>query len=126
MSSILVEILTQLLGEAVSSRIPNPQPPEGILNGSLGAIAAFFGLLSALFAAPAVVFVAQSGDALVVVFVLCLVVAACASLGILAGRRAPRVTSRNLALARVGYRTSEVALAASVLALVVALVRALA
>jgi hypothetical protein len=123
MSSILIEIMTYLLGDAVVSRFPNPQPPEGMFNGSLGAISALFGFVAALVAIPTVL---NSVGPVPLVLVLSLVVAGVASLGILAGRRAPRVTKRNLALAKLGYGASVTALVAAVLALLFALVRALA
>ncbi len=124
MSSILVEIITQLLGDAVASRIPGPQsPPEGTFNGSFGAIAAFFGFVAFLFAIPAVL---NSLRSLPLVLLLSFVVTGLASVGIYVGQRAPRVTTRNLALARFGYRVSMVALVASLLALLTAVMRVLA
>jgi hypothetical protein len=123
MSSILIEIITYVLGDAVVSRIPNPQPREGMFKGSLGAVSAFFGFVAVLFAIPTAL---NFAGPLPLVLVLTLVVAGVASLGILAGRSAPRVTKRNLALAKFGYGASVTALVASVLALLVALARALA
>jgi hypothetical protein len=94
-----------------------------MFNGSLGAVSAFFGFVAVLVAITTVL---NSVGSLPLVLVLTLVVAGLASLGILAGRRAPRVTKRHLALAKFGYGASVTALVASVLALLVALARALA
>ena len=123
MSSILIEIITYILGDAVGSRIPNHQPPEGMFNGSLGAVSAFFGFLAILFAIPTVF---NTVGPFPLVLLLALVVAGIASVGIVSGRKAPRVTKRNLALAKFGYGASITSLGVSVLALLVALVRALA
>jgi hypothetical protein len=117
MSSILIEILASLLS------FPTGPPPSGrTLDSSLGAVAAFFGFVALLFALPLVVFL---GAPLPLALGLSLVVIGCATLGILAARKAPRVTNRNLGLAKAGYVGSIIAIGASVVALVVAASRAL-
>jgi hypothetical protein len=129
MSSILTEVVTWLLGEAISARIPTTPTPEGVLNASLGAVAAFFGFVSVMVAIPAVLFSLHRGpfpaEGLLFVTTLLLVVGGCGALGMLAARRAPRVTSRNLALAKLGYGACRLAIAGSVVAAVVAAVRVL-
>ena len=119
MSSIHLEIHTALLGGS----IPTGSPPlEGQLDGSLGAVAAFFGFVAILFALPLVAFLAAP---LPLALGLSAVVAGCATVSILAARRAPRVTTRNLGLAKAGYLASVIAVGACAIAVVVAAVRLL-
>ena len=92
------------------------------LNASLGAVAAFCGLVALLFALPLVVFMAAP---FLLTLVLSMVIGGFAVVSILASRKAPRVTNRNLGLAKAGYVASLVALAACVVALVVTGTRAL-
>jgi hypothetical protein len=121
MSSILIEIIASLFDGAIPT---DPPAREGELNASLGAIAAFLGFISLMFAIPTVVF--SFGPApFLLVLGLSLVVVVSAVLGRLAGRRALGVTRRNLALAKLGYGVSTFAMAASLVALLVALARLL-
>jgi len=92
------------------------------LNASLGAVAAFFGLVALLFTLPVVAFMAAS---FLAVLLISAVVGGCAAVSILAARRAHRVTQRHLGLAKAGYAASLVALAGCVVALVVTGSRAL-
>jgi hypothetical protein len=127
MTSFFEQVAAWLLGEAISAPIPATPTPEGLLNASLGAVAAFFGLVSLMVATPAVVLSFHSGpfgpEPLLLVVTLFPVVAACGALGVLAGRRAPRVTKRNLALARVGSGACMLAIAGSVVAVLVCAAR---
>jgi hypothetical protein len=129
MSSILIEVAAWLLGDAISGRIPSAPTPEGAVNASLGAVAAFLGFVSVMVAIPAVVFPFGRGhfglDAILLATTLLLVVTACGSLGILAARRALRVTGRNLALAKLGHVASIVAISGCVVGLLVTAARAL-
>jgi hypothetical protein len=129
MSSVLMEIVTWLLGDAISSQIPSAPTPEGAFNASLGAIAAFFGFVAVLVAIAALILPWNahhvSWDAVLLEATLFTVVAGCAALAILAGRRAPRVTSRNLPLAKAACGASMLAIAASGLALAITTAQAL-
>jgi hypothetical protein len=125
MPSHLLEIIAALFAGALPTA---PPPPEGTLNASLGAIAAFFGFVSVLLAVPAVAFCFSRSirsEDLPLFLILFLVTSGCGALGILAGRRAPRVTARHLALAQCAYGACILAIAASLAALVVAASRAL-
>ena len=122
----LADILVQILGDMLlggSSKPPQPAPPEGMVNASLGAIAAFLGILSALLAILASLN-AVAGHPFTGLF-LCLIVAGLASGGIATGGKAPRVTTRNLGLARLGFGAAAFALVVSLLGLVVAFIRVL-
>ena len=123
MSSLLTDILVQVLGDSLFNQKPSPPPPEGIVNGSLGAIATFLGFLSVLFALPAVLNFVTGGIA--TGLIISVVVVALASGGIATGRRAPRYTSRNLALARFGCGASILAILGSGFGLAFGLIRAL-
>ena len=109
--SILGELLTQLLGEAaVDALSKNKKPhvplPEGEGNASLGDVSLFSGVLSLLFAGlfftatlDRVSFTDVGGMAIIVIAVFAFLV------GLLAyrtGRKAPKVTRRNLGMARAG------------------------
>jgi hypothetical protein len=113
--------MNSLFESIASMNTTGPPPPEGSLDASLGAVSAFFGTIAILFAIPAVVGTASA----LVVLRLALTATGFAALGILAGRRAPRVTTRNLILAKSGYALSVVALAGSIVALSVAMAREL-
>jgi hypothetical protein len=116
MSPILPDSAVALLGGA-------PARLKADLNASLGAVAAFFGFVALTFAVLLVLFIAVPFQP---VFTISTLSAGFAAMGILAGRRAPRVTTRNLRLAKAGYLASVVALAGCVVALVVSAIRALA
>jgi hypothetical protein len=109
--------------DALSSAIGGaPARLKEDLNASLGAVSAFFGLVALLFALPLVVFMAAPFPLAVV---LSAVVAGCAVLSIFVARRAPRVTKRNLGLAKAGSLASVLALGACLVVLLVTGSRAL-
>lgn len=93
---------------------------EGMLNASLGALAALFGLLAS------VLMVAALGHSLgpvALTVTLAIASSICATLGILAGYRARRLTPRQRLLANAGYIVCVLALAGAVLAALVAVSR---
>jgi hypothetical protein len=110
-----VETLASVLGGA-------PARLKADLRASLGAVAAFFGLVALLLMLPLVMFMAAP---FLLVLELSAIVGGCAAVSFLAGRRAHRVTNRNLGLAKAGYAASAVALVGCVVALAVTGARAL-
>jgi hypothetical protein len=130
--SILGEIVSELIGEAVvetfqKNRKPRPPFPEGESNASLGAAAAFGGVLSLIFGLMAfleLLYIETYRDIgrwpLLGFAVGALVTAWFSRAG---GRRAPTVTTRNLGLARFGAGVATLALAVSGVALILWIVR---
>jgi len=122
MNSLLAEIIGTLLQGAIPSRRPSAPPPEGEVNASLGAIAGFFGFLSVLFSL-ALLGMLKNG-------LLFLTTFACIPIGFgyiayRAGRRAPRVSDRNLRLAKLGFGASIVGFAVTGASLLIAVGRIL-
>lgn len=122
MFSVLIRLVDSLFDGMASINTPGPPLLDESLANSLGAVAAFTGVLALAFAMPA----SFQTASVRIVFVLTVVGSGFAILGMLAARRARRVSTRNLMLAKLGYILSAVALMGSVLSLSVAVIRALA
>jgi hypothetical protein len=132
--SFLGELIGQILGEAaVDAVLPNRKPrppfPEGEENASLGAVSLFAGFLSLVFSMLAL---CGAGNRAMYVDMGAAVVLGMAVLSFLGallayrcGRKAPRVTRRNLWMASVGKWLSLPAMLASACAIPICLVRVL-
>ncbi len=116
----ILDVIASGLGGAGKPRAPFP---EGDTNASLGALAAFAGVLAAIFALALLV-ITSYGSGLSAtdyssLMGASLIVAIAAFGGRWAGLRAPSVTSRNLGLARFGCVVATLALAMSVASVIV-------
>lgn len=108
--SFLMELVANIVAEAAGeAAFRNRKPryfPEGNVNASLGAIAAFAGSLALIFAIPVLLFTAYAERLTTTdragLLLASLVIAALGYGGRRAGMRAPQVTSRNLILAKFG------------------------
>jgi hypothetical protein len=109
-----VETVASVLGGA-------PARLKKDLRASLGAVAAFLGLVALLLVLPLVIFMSAP---FLLALELSAIVAGCAS-SILVGRHAFRVTDRNLWLAKTGCIASVVALVGCVVVVAVTGARAL-
>lgn len=122
----LIDVVASGLGGARKPRAPFP---EGDANASLGAVAAFAGVLATIFAF-ALLGITSYGAAPYAtdygsLIGASLIVAIVAYGGRWAGLRAQSVTTRNLGLARFGCVVATVALAMSVASVVVGAVHLL-
>lgn len=127
--SPVVEFITDLIASGLGgirskTRVPFP---EGETNASLGAVAAFAGVLAVIFA-PALLVITSYGSRFSVTDYAGLigassVVAVLAFGGRWAGSRAPTVTGRNLGLARFGRMVASLALGMSIAAALIGAIR---
>jgi hypothetical protein len=128
--SPLLEIVTDFIASALGECIPGKQRrqpfPEG-WEASLGAVAAFAGVLAFIFALALLVNAAYPWNFTVKDYVSLIGASVAVALLALGGRwagvRAPKVTRRNLGLARCGRGVATLALGMSFLAAVLAAFR---
>jgi hypothetical protein len=123
--SPVVEFILDVIVSGVGGVGSKPRAPfaEGETNASLGAFAAFAGVLAAIFALALLV-ITSYGSGLPVrdyagLIAASLVVTVVAFGGRRAGLRAPNVTGRNLSLARFGRVVATLALGMSIAAVLV-------
>jgi hypothetical protein len=119
----LVDLVTSGLGEV--GRKPRPAFPEGGVNASMGALAAFVGVLTDILALELLV-ITSFGSGLSATDYFDLILASVtvmlvARAGRWAGVRAPSVTRRHLGMAQFGRGATTVALVMSSLAILVGL-----
>jgi hypothetical protein len=128
--SPILEIITDLfanaVGDVVGRKRKRPHFPEGEQNASLGALAAFAGVLALIFALALLLNVVYARNFTVNDYASVLGASLAVALLALGGRwvgvRAHRVTRRNLSLARFGRGVATLALG---MALVAALLAAI-
>jgi hypothetical protein len=107
LADLIGEVVTSIVGEAMwawlfpDSVRPQPSPPEGEWNASLGSLAAFLGSVAALFVAVAGFGTLRGSTATLMWLFLAGAVALAVLSGVLA-HRALEVTHRRRALARIG------------------------
>jgi len=118
-SSIVGEAITELLFPGVSK--PQPSPPEGEWNASLGSLAAFLAAVAALFCGIAMFGLLRVREPSLWLFLGGSVLVAMLS-GVLA-HRALEVTGRRRALARIGLWLSRATIVAGLFAALVAAAR---
>lgn len=127
--SPVVELIIDLVTSGLSGLEGKRRPPfpEGEGNASLGAVAAFVGVLTALFAFGLLAITLYGSDLSVRDYAALVgasfVVALLACGGRWAGVRAPSVTRRHLGLSRFGRGAATIALGMSSLSILVGLLR---
>lgn len=126
LSDLVGHVVSAIVGEAILDSLfpgrskPQPPPPEGEWNASLGSVAAFLSAIAAMFCGPAVLGLLQgiTDTFLWIVLGGALIVAMVA--GVLA-RRALEVTRRRRALARIGLWLARATVLTGLLAAVLAI-----
>jgi hypothetical protein len=128
--SPILEIITDLfagaVGEAVGRKRKHPPFPEGDANASLGALASFAGVFALIFALALLLNAVYARNFTATDYLGVIGASVAVTLVALGGRwagvRAPRVTQRNLGLARIGRGVSMLALSMSLVAALLAAV----
>lgn len=125
--SPVVELIIDLVTSGLSGPGSKPRPsfPEGEGNASLGAVAAFVGVLAAIFSVGLLLITLYGSDLSVRDYIALIgasfAVALLALGGRWAGVRAPSVTKRNLGLSRFGRGIATIALGTSCLSILAGL-----